>query len=90
MLFLDPVKEESVELIKLAELFYKHKIPLRLLPLLFWSSTICNSYPVICLILPANRVLTFSLFPELDLCLLSTPKMRLMASQMQGLAFTGC
>ncbi|TWW80861.1 UDP-glucose:glycoprotein glucosyltransferase 2, partial [Takifugu flavidus] len=30
VLFLDPVKEESVELIKLAELFYKHKIPLRI------------------------------------------------------------
>ncbi|CAG05920.1 unnamed protein product, partial [Tetraodon nigroviridis] len=30
VLFLDPVKEESVKLIKLAELFYKHKIPLRI------------------------------------------------------------
>lgn len=30
VLFLDPVQEESVELIKLAELFYKHKIPLRI------------------------------------------------------------
>uniref|UniRef100_A0A8C4IH67 UDP-glucose ceramide glucosyltransferase-like 1 n=1 Tax=Dicentrarchus labrax TaxID=13489 RepID=A0A8C4IH67_DICLA len=30
VLFLDPVREESVELVKLAELFYKHKIPLRL------------------------------------------------------------
>lgn len=30
MLFLDPVQEESAELVKLAELFYKHKIPLRL------------------------------------------------------------
>ncbi|KAJ0070361.1 hypothetical protein NL108_007747, partial [Boleophthalmus pectinirostris] len=30
VLFLDPVQEESVELMKLAELFYKHKIPLRI------------------------------------------------------------
>uniref|UniRef100_A0A8C9WYJ6 UDP-glucose ceramide glucosyltransferase-like 1 n=1 Tax=Sander lucioperca TaxID=283035 RepID=A0A8C9WYJ6_SANLU len=30
VLFLDPIREESVELVKLAELFYKHKIPLRL------------------------------------------------------------
>uniref|UniRef100_A0A6Q2Y8C2 UDP-glucose ceramide glucosyltransferase-like 1 n=1 Tax=Esox lucius TaxID=8010 RepID=A0A6Q2Y8C2_ESOLU len=30
VLFLDPVQEESVELVKLAELFYKHKIPLRI------------------------------------------------------------
>ncbi|XP_028446453.1 UDP-glucose:glycoprotein glucosyltransferase 2 isoform X3 [Perca flavescens] len=30
VLFLDPVREESVELVKLAELFYKHKIPLRI------------------------------------------------------------
>lgn len=33
MLFLDPIQEETVELVKLAELFYKHKIPLRLVPL---------------------------------------------------------
>lgn len=33
VLFLDPVQEETVELVKLAELFYKHKIPLRLVPL---------------------------------------------------------
>uniref|UniRef100_A0A671W1M8 UDP-glucose ceramide glucosyltransferase-like 1 n=1 Tax=Sparus aurata TaxID=8175 RepID=A0A671W1M8_SPAAU len=30
VLFLDPLQEESVELVKLAELFYKHKIPLRI------------------------------------------------------------
>lgn len=30
VLFLDPVREESVELVKLADLFYKHKIPLRI------------------------------------------------------------
>ncbi|XP_019129729.2 UDP-glucose:glycoprotein glucosyltransferase 2 isoform X2 [Larimichthys crocea] len=30
VLFLDPVREETVELVKLAELFYKHKIPLRI------------------------------------------------------------
>ncbi|XP_072300712.1 UDP-glucose:glycoprotein glucosyltransferase 2 isoform X2 [Eucyclogobius newberryi] len=30
VLFLDPVQEESAELMKLAELFYKHKIPLRI------------------------------------------------------------
>uniref|UniRef100_A0AAV2JWN7 UDP-glucose ceramide glucosyltransferase-like 1 n=1 Tax=Knipowitschia caucasica TaxID=637954 RepID=A0AAV2JWN7_KNICA len=30
VLFLDPAQEESVELMKLAELFYKHKIPLRI------------------------------------------------------------
>ncbi|XP_028248820.1 UDP-glucose:glycoprotein glucosyltransferase 2 isoform X2 [Parambassis ranga] len=30
VLFLDPLQEESVELMKLAELFYKHKIPLRI------------------------------------------------------------
>ncbi|XP_068602278.1 UDP-glucose:glycoprotein glucosyltransferase 2 [Brachionichthys hirsutus] len=30
VLFLDPVQGESVELVKLAELFYKHKIPLRI------------------------------------------------------------
>ncbi|XP_041663125.1 UDP-glucose:glycoprotein glucosyltransferase 2 [Cheilinus undulatus] len=30
VLFLDPAQEESVELVKLAELFYKHKIPLRI------------------------------------------------------------
>ncbi|XP_077946524.1 UDP-glucose:glycoprotein glucosyltransferase 2 isoform X7 [Gasterosteus aculeatus] len=30
VLFLDPVRPESVELVKLAELFYKHKIPLRI------------------------------------------------------------
>uniref|UniRef100_H2MTP2 UDP-glucose ceramide glucosyltransferase-like 1 n=1 Tax=Oryzias latipes TaxID=8090 RepID=H2MTP2_ORYLA len=30
VLFLDPLQEESVELLKLAELFYKHKIPLRI------------------------------------------------------------
>ncbi|XP_033842246.1 UDP-glucose:glycoprotein glucosyltransferase 2 isoform X1 [Periophthalmus magnuspinnatus] len=30
VLFLDPVQEESVELMKLTELFYKHKIPLRI------------------------------------------------------------
>ena len=29
VLFLDPVQEDSIELVKLAELFYKHKIPLR-------------------------------------------------------------
>lgn len=29
VLFLDPVQEDSIELIRLAELFYKHKIPLR-------------------------------------------------------------
>uniref|UniRef100_A0A3P8V2S6 UDP-glucose ceramide glucosyltransferase-like 1 n=1 Tax=Cynoglossus semilaevis TaxID=244447 RepID=A0A3P8V2S6_CYNSE len=28
VLFLDPIQEETVELLKLAELFYKHKIPL--------------------------------------------------------------
>lgn len=33
VLFLDPVQEETVELVKLAELFYKHKIPLRLVTL---------------------------------------------------------
>ncbi|XP_078118090.1 UDP-glucose:glycoprotein glucosyltransferase 2 isoform X1 [Sander vitreus] len=30
VLILDPIQEESVELVKLAELFYKHKIPLRI------------------------------------------------------------
>ncbi|XP_076026136.1 UDP-glucose:glycoprotein glucosyltransferase 2 isoform X2 [Genypterus blacodes] len=30
VLFLDPVQEESIELVKLAELFYRHKIPLRI------------------------------------------------------------
>ncbi|XP_060731662.1 UDP-glucose:glycoprotein glucosyltransferase 2 isoform X3 [Tachysurus vachellii] len=30
VLFLDPVQEDSIELIRLAELFYKHKIPLRI------------------------------------------------------------
>ncbi|XP_063354024.1 UDP-glucose:glycoprotein glucosyltransferase 2 isoform X2 [Pelmatolapia mariae] len=30
VLFLDPLQEESGELMKLAELFYKHKIPLRI------------------------------------------------------------
>ncbi|KAG7503243.1 hypothetical protein JOB18_034256 [Solea senegalensis] len=30
VLFLDPIQEETVELVKLAELFYKHKIPLRI------------------------------------------------------------
>ncbi|XP_076857427.1 UDP-glucose:glycoprotein glucosyltransferase 2 isoform X2 [Brachyhypopomus gauderio] len=30
VLFLDPAREESAELVKLAELFYKHKIPLRI------------------------------------------------------------
>uniref|UniRef100_A0A672JQ03 UDP-glucose ceramide glucosyltransferase-like 1 n=1 Tax=Salarias fasciatus TaxID=181472 RepID=A0A672JQ03_SALFA len=30
VLFLDPLQEESVELVKLAELFYRHKIPLRI------------------------------------------------------------
>uniref|UniRef100_W5KUJ0 UDP-glucose ceramide glucosyltransferase-like 1 n=1 Tax=Astyanax mexicanus TaxID=7994 RepID=W5KUJ0_ASTMX len=30
VLFLDPAQEESIELVKLAELFYKHKIPLRI------------------------------------------------------------
>lgn len=30
VLFLDPVQPESVELVKLAELFFKHKIPLRI------------------------------------------------------------
>ncbi|XP_056145798.1 UDP-glucose:glycoprotein glucosyltransferase 2 [Lampris incognitus] len=30
VLFLDPVQEDSMELVKLAELFYKHKIPLRI------------------------------------------------------------
>lgn len=29
VLFLDPTQEESIELVKLAELFYKHNIPLR-------------------------------------------------------------
>uniref|UniRef100_A0A8C1QQR7 UDP-glucose ceramide glucosyltransferase-like 1 n=1 Tax=Cyprinus carpio TaxID=7962 RepID=A0A8C1QQR7_CYPCA len=29
VLFLDPIQEESIELVKLAELFYKHNIPLR-------------------------------------------------------------
>lgn len=29
VLFLDPAQEESIELVKLAELFYKHNIPLR-------------------------------------------------------------
>ncbi|XP_028846353.1 UDP-glucose:glycoprotein glucosyltransferase 2 isoform X5 [Denticeps clupeoides] len=30
VLFLDPIQEDSFELVKLAELFYKHKIPLRI------------------------------------------------------------
>ncbi|KAJ3592196.1 hypothetical protein NHX12_007324 [Muraenolepis orangiensis] len=30
VLFLDPAQQESVQLVKLAELFYKHKIPLRI------------------------------------------------------------
>ncbi|XP_061735029.1 UDP-glucose:glycoprotein glucosyltransferase 2 isoform X2 [Nerophis ophidion] len=30
VLFLDPTEEKSVELVKLAQLFYKHKIPLRI------------------------------------------------------------
>uniref|UniRef100_A0A8B9KK17 UDP-glucose ceramide glucosyltransferase-like 1 n=1 Tax=Astyanax mexicanus TaxID=7994 RepID=A0A8B9KK17_ASTMX len=30
VLFFDPAQEESIELVKLAELFYKHKIPLRI------------------------------------------------------------
>ncbi|XP_062861510.1 UDP-glucose:glycoprotein glucosyltransferase 2 [Trichomycterus rosablanca] len=30
VLFLDPAQEDSIELVKLAELFYKHKIPLRI------------------------------------------------------------
>ncbi|XP_070770594.1 UDP-glucose:glycoprotein glucosyltransferase 2 [Enoplosus armatus] len=30
VLFLDPVRKESVELVKLAELFYKHNVPLRI------------------------------------------------------------
>uniref|UniRef100_A0A8C1FMA5 UDP-glucose ceramide glucosyltransferase-like 1 n=1 Tax=Cyprinus carpio carpio TaxID=630221 RepID=A0A8C1FMA5_CYPCA len=30
VLFLDPIQEESIELVKLAELFYKHNIPLRI------------------------------------------------------------
>uniref|UniRef100_A0AAR2JMD2 UDP-glucose ceramide glucosyltransferase-like 1 n=1 Tax=Pygocentrus nattereri TaxID=42514 RepID=A0AAR2JMD2_PYGNA len=30
VLFLDPVQEDSIELVKLAELFYKHRIPLRI------------------------------------------------------------
>ncbi|XP_067265107.1 UDP-glucose:glycoprotein glucosyltransferase 2 [Chanodichthys erythropterus] len=30
VLFLDPTQEESIELVKLAELFYKHNIPLRI------------------------------------------------------------
>ncbi|XP_037832033.1 UDP-glucose:glycoprotein glucosyltransferase 2 isoform X5 [Kryptolebias marmoratus] len=30
VLFLDPLQEETAELVKLAELFYKHKIPLRI------------------------------------------------------------
>ncbi|KAG7282919.1 hypothetical protein CRUP_018419 [Coryphaenoides rupestris] len=30
VLFLDPAQEETVELVKLADLFYKHKIPLRI------------------------------------------------------------
>ncbi|TRY97087.1 hypothetical protein DNTS_027277 [Danionella cerebrum] len=30
VLFLDPAQEDSVELVKLAELFYKHNIPLRI------------------------------------------------------------
>ncbi|XP_069558740.1 UDP-glucose:glycoprotein glucosyltransferase 2 [Brachyistius frenatus] len=30
VMFLDPLQKESVELVKLAELFYKHKIPLRI------------------------------------------------------------
>ncbi|XP_067300006.1 UDP-glucose:glycoprotein glucosyltransferase 2 isoform X2 [Pseudorasbora parva] len=30
ILFLDPTREESTELVKLAELFYKHNIPLRI------------------------------------------------------------
>ncbi|KAL2081652.1 hypothetical protein ACEWY4_023505 [Coilia grayii] len=30
VLFLDPTQEDSTELVKLAELFYKHKIPLRI------------------------------------------------------------
>lgn len=52
MLFLDPVREETVELVKLAELFYKHKIPLRLVllfltQLFIWSTLgIYNLYQV--------------------------------------------
>ncbi|KAI5628521.1 UDP-glucose:glycoprotein glucosyltransferase 2 isoform X3 [Silurus asotus] len=30
VLFLDPVQEDTIELVKMAELFYKHKIPLRI------------------------------------------------------------
>ncbi|TSO88057.1 UDP-glucose:glycoprotein glucosyltransferase 2 [Bagarius yarrelli] len=30
VLFLDPVQEDSIKIVKLAELFYKHKIPLRI------------------------------------------------------------
>lgn len=63
MLFLDPVQEKSVELVKLAELFYKHKIPLRLVVLflahllLFFYGPILafyNPYQKGILILPAN------------------------------------
>ncbi len=60
VLFLDPVQEESVELVKLAELFYKHKIPLRLVLFISQSSFteftlgFYNLYLVVILILPAN------------------------------------
>jgi len=61
-MILDPLQEETVELVKLAELFYKHKIPLRLvlsfltLPRLFMWSTlgVYNLYHVVILIPPAN------------------------------------
>ena len=32
VLFLDPAQQQTVELVKLSELFYKHMIPLRCVP----------------------------------------------------------
>lgn len=95
MLFLDPVQEDSIELVKLAELFYKHKIPLRYILgcqelHMFFLST-CQLNQMVTRTLPENWNDVFFLLPlELDLCLSSIRKMRLMAFQMLELHFSDC
>lgn len=70
MLFLDPEQRESVELVKLAELFYKHKIPLRLVMLLLTPSLLfmwpisfnSNLYQAAIVISAANWIPVFAPF----------------------------
>jgi len=71
VLLLDPTQEESIELVKLAELFYKHNIPLRyvcstiafntfylslnIYIFLIWLSELCDSDIMNCIMDHCHR-----------------------------------